>query len=188
MPAYRLGILIKELMKIRNNILLTSLIVFFISSTSLSQTETSKTKYDKLYFTQKFFGGQIEACTIGFGYGFGGLVDIDMLTNKKSKEFSVGIRISVEHFVSGFETTKSLLDYNVYARPSVRFKRFWISLLGGAAYHTSKQDPSEIVLKGGFELKYNVLDKYIGVMLKLSTTFTEKSNYGGIGISLGYFN
>ena len=175
-------------MKIRTNILLSSLIVFFISSTSLSQTDTSKAEYDKLYFTPRIFGGQIEACGIPFGFGFGGLVDIDLLSNKKAKEFSVGMRISVEHSVTGFEKIKSLIDYNVYARPSVRFERFWISILGGVAYHTSKQDTNEIIFKGGFELKYNVLDKYIGVMLKLSTTFNKKSAYGGIGISLGYFN
>ena len=125
-------------MKIRTNNLLTSLLIFFISSTSLSQTDTSKVEYDKLYFTPQFFGVQIEACGILGCYGFGGLVDIDLLTNKKSKEFTVGMRISVEHSVYGWETTKSLIDYNVYARPSVRFKRFWISILGGAAYHTSE--------------------------------------------------
>ena len=168
--------------------ILSLILVIFISNLSLAQTDTSKAEYDKLYFTPQFFGVQIEACGILGCYGFGGLVDIDLLTNKKSKEFTVGMRISVEHSVYGWETTKSLIDYNVYARPSVRFKRFWISILGGAAYHTSEQDPSEIILKGGFEIKYNIIDKYIGITLKLSSTFNEKSNYGGIGLSIGYFN
>ena len=70
----------------RINILFASLLIFFISSTSLSQTDTSKADSTVFRFDPKFYSVQVEACVLGLGVEIGGLVDVDLLQQQRSTD------------------------------------------------------------------------------------------------------
>ena len=91
-----------KLMKIRTNILLASLIVFFISSTSFSQTDTSKADSVVFQFDPKFYSVQVEACWWPpLGIEAGGFVDVDLFSNKEAQTHFIGMRFAVELYAYG---------------------------------------------------------------------------------------
>ena len=183
-------------MKIINKFFLTSLIVFFISNTSLAQTDTTEADSNKFSFNPQFSGAHVEACFFPPpGIEVGALVDIDLFRIKKTQLFSLGFRISFEYFwignPGGGEGHK-YFDYCLYARPSLKFNWFWINVLGGFAYHTNNKTSgnmeSKLASRFGLELKFNVFRKYIGLLLKSSFSPEQEEGFIGIGISVGYFN
>jgi len=183
-------------MKIRTNILLTSLIVFFISSTSLSQTDTSKVDTTVFQFEPKFYGAQIEACWLPpLGIEAGGFVDVDLFNNKEAQTHFIGMRFAVELYGygdvggGGYEYS----DICLYARTSLRFSDFRFNAYGGLAFHTentgfSDSDNRKVLTRGGVEAKYFPFCKYFSLVLKASTSFNKNTGFVGLGIALGYFN
>lgn len=181
-------------MKIRNNILLTSLLIFFIINSSLAQTDTSRVDSNKITFDPQYSGTHFEICYIlPIGIEVGGLVDIDLIRNKKTQFFSLGTRASFEYysyvdFVEG-RNKYSYLALCLYVRPALRFNWFWINALAGLAYHTDyRKEESELSPRIGLEFKFNVFRKYVALLLKSSFSFQTESGFVGAGISLGYFN
>ena len=183
-------------MKIRINILLTSLIVFFISSISPAQTDTSKADSVGFQFDPKFYSAQVEACVMYYLMGeVGGLVDVDLFSNKNSKIHFIGLRFAVELYtyrnIGGGGEEYS--DICVYARTSLRFSDFRFNAYGGLAFHTENRggndsDNRKILPRGGLEAKYFPFCKYFSIVLKGSTSFKRDTGFLGIGIALGYFN
>ena len=183
-------------MKIRINILLISLIVFFISTTSLAQPDTTASDSSKLNYDPQFSGGHVEVCAIPIGIEVGALVDIDLFRIKKTEIFSLGFRIGFEYYWIGNPgggKGNKFFDYCLYARPSLKFNWFWINVLGGFAYHTHTKTSgimdSKLAPRFGLELKFNVFRKYIGLLLKgaISPFEGDYEGFIGIGISVGYF-
>ncbi|MFC2093718.1 hypothetical protein ACFLSV_07445 [Bacteroidota bacterium] len=182
-------------MKIRINILLTSFIVFFISCTSLSQTDTTASDSVGFQFDPKFYSVQVEACVLGLGAEIGGLVDVDLFNNKEAQTHFIGMRLAVELYAyrniggGGYEYS----DICLYARTSLRFSDFRFNAYGGLAFHTENRggvdsDNRKILTRGGLEAKYFPFCKYFSLVLKASTSFTRESGFVGLGIALGYFN
>ena len=86
-------------MKIINKFFITSLIVFFISSTSLAQTDTTASDSPEFLYTPRFAGVQVEGCILFFGSEFGGVVDVDFFSNNKDK--FIGLRFAFEKYEYG---------------------------------------------------------------------------------------
>ena len=176
-------------MKIRNYFLLTSLIVFLISSASLSQTDTSKADSVMFQFEPKFYCVQAELCLFPPIMGeAGGLIDVDLFRHDNTQ--FIGIRGAFEYYGYGNPggRGKSFRDICMYGRVSLRFTNFSINTCGGLAYHTGTRESGEILLRGSFELKYIPFGNFVGVMLKGSTSFWGDTGFIGLGIALGYFN
>ena len=182
-------------MKIRINILLASLIVFFISSTSLSQTDTSRVDSTVFQFDPKFYSAQIEACALPLGIELGGFVDVDLFNNKEAQTHFIGMRFAVElygygsHGGGGHEYS----DICIYGRASLRFSDFRFNAYGGLSFHTENtgvydSDNRKILTRGGLEAKYFPFCKYFSLVLKASTSFKSNTDFVGLGIALGYFN
>ena len=182
-------------MKIRIKIILTSLIVFFISSTSLSQTDTMKVDSTVFQFDPKFYSVQVEACVLGLGAEIGGFVDVDLFNNKEAQTHFIGMRFAVELYGYGDigGGSHEYSDICLYARTSLRFSDFRFNAYGGIAFHTenrggSDSDNRKILTRGGLEAKYFPFCKYFSLVLKTSTSFKSNTGFVGLGIALGYFN
>ena len=182
-------------MKTIINFLLTSIIVFFISSTSLSQTDTSKVDSTVFQFDPKFYSVQVEAFVLGLGAEIGGLVDVDLFNNKEAQTHFIGLRFAAELYAyrniggGGYEYS----DICLYARTSLRFSDFRFNAYGGLAFHTentgvSDSDNRKILTRGGLEAKYFPFCNYFSLVLKASTSFKSNTGFVGLGIALGYFN
>ena len=182
-------------MKIRINILLASLIVFFISSTSLAQTDTTASDSVGFQFDSKFYSVQVEACVLGLGAEIGGLIDVDLFSNKNAQTHFIGLRFAAELYAyrniggGGYEYS----DICLYARTSLRFSDFRFNAYGGLAFHTENtgvydSDNRKILTRGGLEAKYYPFCKYFSLVLKTSTSFKSNTGFVGLGIALRYFN
>ena len=178
-------------MKIRNLFLLTSLIIFFISSTSLSQTDTSKAGTWNFKYEPKFAGGQVEAVIMPPLLGeLGGLLDVDLFRNKDVQNHYIGLRLAVELYGYGSPggQSETFGDICVYGRTSLRFSEIRIDAYLGLSYHTGNREAGGILPRGGLEAKYIPFGNYFVVMLKGSTSFKRDSGFYGFGIAFGYFN
>jgi len=177
----------------------TPLSIFFILllfsiSISYSQTDSSKSNDERFQPTPRIAGGQIEAITILYVTEIGGLVDIDFVTKADDDIKSFGIRLSLEYYgyleAGGSTGGGPFTDYCIYGRYTSRMNNFRFTVLSGIAYHnyysTSYED--KLLFRAGLEFKYNLLDKFFGVLLKGSTSFQEQTTYLGIGIFIGYFD
>ena len=177
------------------NFILTSLIVFFISSTSLAQTDTTGVDSVEFQLDAKFYSAQVEACVLILGGEVGGLVDIDLLSNKRTQNQFIGLRFAVELYgygdIGGGSDEYS--DICVYGRASLRFNNFRVNGYGGLAFHTENSgawdnDNRKILPRGGLEAKYFPFGNFVAIMLKGSSSFKKDSGFFGIGIALGYYN
>jgi hypothetical protein len=122
-------------------------------------------------------------------YEAGGQFDFDFFTNNKN--ICLGTRMSIEHYDLGDFGGKMLgspfTNYNIYARFSNRTGLLSISLLGGFTYYITSDPiilPDKYLSRVGFEIK--LTDNVVGLILKGSTSFVNKSGYIGVGVSLGY--
>ena len=183
-------------MKIRNNILLTSVLIFFISSTSLSQTDTTETGSWNYKYEPKFSGGQAELCVAPpFLYEVGGLLDVDLLRNQNIQNHYIGLRLAGEFYAYGIprDQYNTFGDICVYGRTSLKYSKFRIDIFGGLAYHividdSRGNDNNEMLPRIGLEMKYIPFGNYAGIMFKGSFSFKQDTGFIGIGLALGYFN
>ena len=183
-------------MKIGIYFFLTSLLVFFISSTSLSQTDTTASDSVGFQFDPKFYSVQVEACWWPpLGIEAGGFVDVDLFNNKEAQTHFIGMRFAVELYAYGSPGGggHEYSDICLYARTSLRFSDFRFNAYGGLAFHTenrgsSDSDNRKILTRGGLEAKYFPFCKYFSLVLKTSTSFKSNTGFVGLGIALGYFN
>ncbi len=176
-------------MKIRTNIILTSLIIFFISSTSLAQTDTSRVDSVEFHYAPKISCVQAEVCYLPPLMGeVGGLIDVDLMSNN-NKQF-IGMRFAVELYGYGNVggQSKSYTDICIYGRASLRFTDFRINAYGGFSFHTGSRESGGILPRGGIEAKYLPFGKIFAVMLKGSTSFKIDSDFYGVGVAFGHFD
>ena len=178
-------------MKIRTNIILTSLIIFFISSTSLAQTDTTEADSVEFQFDPRIACVQIEGCFMFLGVEYGGLVDVDLFSHNNDK--FVGLRLAYEkyeHYSFNKGSIAPCSDFCLYARPSLKLNRFLFSVYGGLAYHLGEgyNNDKKVFFRTGLELKYIPFGNLIGIIFKGSTSFIIETSFIGLGVSVGYFN
>jgi len=180
-------------MNIKN--LLVILITLF-SGKLFSQSDTSSINPNKLIKNPKFFGVQIEAVTTIATNEIGISGDYDFYTSV-NKKYNFGLRISTEYYkisdfdVGGGSTYGPYWDFSILGRHSLRGKYFWFSPLLGLSYHKSfdvESTDSIFLLKWGLELKYNLYKDNVGLLFKFLGSSIENTSYGGIGISIGFYN
>ncbi|MCZ7610365.1 MAG: hypothetical protein M5U17_09350 [Ignavibacterium sp.] len=173
-------------------------IVFFgvLLCPIIVQPQFDSTKYNdnNLRFNPRFIGMQIEAVSLIFVNEIGGLVDFDLYSSA-NKYYNLGIRLSLEYSkvltldVGGAGSDEAVLNYNMYAKHTIKGSVFWFSFLAGASVQ-KQQDYSEtkthFISRAGFELRYNLTDYEIAVLFKGAKSFVESSGYLGIGFSLGF--
>lgn len=143
---------------------------------------------ERFLFEPIVVGGQIEFSTLISVSELGALIDIDLFNKQSEINYSFGTRISFESYWY-FAAGGSIEDYCVFIMHSARSRKFHFNLLGGIAYHTRSPNyyPDEFLFRTGIELRYNVLDKIVGIVLKGSTSFVKNSAYVGLGIAIGYY-
>ena len=140
-------------------------------------------------------GGQVDLTTILAVSEFGGLVDIDLFRKESKADFSFGFRLSFESYAyfepGGSTGGGSFKDYCFFAIHSARSEYFHFNLFGGLAYHTRKStfyEPNQILPRSGIELRYNLLNKMLGIIFKVSTSFKERTTFVGLGIAIGFYH
>jgi hypothetical protein len=179
-------------MKIKNLIVISIL----LAGRFYSQSDTSLVHPDKLVENPIFFGFQIEAVSalVINEAGISGDYDFYSSTNRK---YNFGLRISTEYYkissfnVGGGSTYGPYWDLSLLGRHSLRGRYFWFSPLLGISLHNihpEENSDSKLILKWGLELKYNLYHENIGLVLKFLTGSTDNSGYGGIGITIGFYN
>ena len=181
-------------MEIKNIIVI--LIILFCGKL-FSQADTSSANPNKLLKNSKFFGIQIEAVSaIAINeIGISGDYDFYSSINKK---YNFGLRISTEYYkimdldVGGGSTFGPYWDFSLLGRFSVRGNFIWFSPLLGITLHNNLEETksdSKLLMKLGIEFKFNLYKDNIGLLLKfISGLAEEKSGYGGIGLSIGFYN
>lgn len=170
-------------------------LIFFLfySSISISQTDSTNNDSKRYKFIPQIAGGQFEATTFLYVTEFGALVDFDIISKIESDTKSFGLRLGVEYysyFEAGGPTGGGpFTDYCIYGRHTIRMSDFWLTFLGGLAYHIYDKTyyDNKLLFRAGLEFKYNLIGNEIGLLLKGSTSFREQTTYFGLGIFVGYF-
>ena len=169
------------------------IVLILLSSISYSQSDSIKNKTVQYKFTPQIAGGQFEATTFLYVTEFGALVDFDIISKIETDTKSFGLRLGVEYYsyleAGGPTGGGPFTDYCIYGRHSIRMNDFWLTFLGGVAYHTydSNYYDNKLLFRAGLEFKYNLIGNEIGILLKGSTSFQEQTSYFGIGIFIGYY-
>ena len=138
----------------------------------------------KIILKPSFFGVQFEAISSIVSSELGVLVDYDIYSSINSKH-NFGFRLSAEYYdftsldVGGKTAPGPFGDFNIYGRHSIRGKHFWFSPLIGLSLHNSINESTnlKIIIKWGLELKYNLFDDNIGLLLKFASSFYKNSGY-----------
>ncbi len=172
-----------------------SILVFALGiSTSYSQSDTTTQLFKDYSFSPMIVGGQIEVTTLLAVSEFGGLVDLDVFRKESTIDYSFGVRLSFESYayfeVGGPTGGGPFKDYCFFAIHSARSEYFHFNLFGGLAYHTRKSTfygPNQILPRSGFELRYNLFNKMLGIIFKFSTSFKEKTTVVGFGVAFGFY-
>lgn len=171
------------------------ILIILFSGKLFGQADTSSVNPNKLIDNPKFFGIQIEVVTaIAINeVGISGDFDFYSSTNNK---YNLGLRFSTEYYkimdldVGGGSTYGPYWDFSILGRYSVRGNFIWFSPLLGISLHNNLEEnntDSNLLLKWGFEFKFNLYQENVGLLLKLVSGFAEKSGYGGIGISISFY-
>ena len=178
----------------KSKYLLLTCLIFCFPLYYVNAQDKDTTYYGNYTFAPSIAGGQFELTTLLFVVELGALVDVDLFTKKSKIDYSFGTRFSFESYgylePGGPTGGGPFKDYCFYVIHSGRSKNFHFNLLGGLAYHTRASDFYEqdgILFRAGIELRYNLLEKMIGIILKGSTSFNEKTTYVGLGIAIGYY-
>lgn len=175
-------------------ILLFLFVICFITPDIISANgNISQTSEDKMVLNPNLFGVQFEFTTMLFSYEYGGHLDFDILKSR-NKEYGFGTRISFERYhagtVGGSIIGSPFTNYNIFLRQSFRGSVLWFDVLGGFTYYTTSAAeyyPNELLFRAGFELSYHFLYDIIGLTLKSSTSFKEKTGYLGLGLTIGFY-
>ncbi len=173
-------------------------LTFFILINNISICQIDSTQLNKLSLKPRFSGLQIEATSFLVVSEIGGLADYDVYSSE-NKHYNFGARISIEYYDylsldvgGGRESGGPFLDYNLFARHTIKGSVFWFSVVGGLSIHTrkySREPEPTALLRAGFELKYNITKYVLGILLKGSTSFIEgNTTYLGVGFSLGFYS
>jgi len=180
-------------MKISPKYLILFSLLFLTFSVANAQYENN-TKNEKFSFAPSIAGGQFEVSTLIFVAELGAIVDIDLFKKGSTKIYTFGTRISYESYgylePGGPSDGGPFKDYCLYLMHSARTSNFHINFLGGLAYHTRRNSyvqPNETLFRAGIEFRYNLINKMLGIILKGSTSFDERTTFVGLGIALGYY-
>ncbi len=173
------------------------LVPLFVSNISLAQVDSSTLDKNKLKLNPEFSGFQLEVVTLVAVNELGGLVDLDIYSSS-NKHYNLGVRVSAEYYDylnldvgGGGGSSVPFLDYNIYARHTLRGSLFWFSALAGISAHTfnSEKSPVSPLFRIGFELKYNLTEYGVGIVLKGSKSlFEEDTAFLGIGLAFGFYS
>jgi hypothetical protein len=148
---------------------------------------------DSKFIFSPSVGGQFEISTVYLVSEFGALIDIDLLRKESKINISFGTRISYESYEYPISQNGKgpFKDYCFYILHSARNNSFHFNLLSGLSYHTKTQSPSfypdGILFRAGIELRYNLLNKIVGLVLKGSTSFDKRTTFVGLGVAIGYY-
>ncbi len=139
-------------------------------------------------------GGQTEFTFLYYMYELGALIDIDLFKKQSKSIHSFGVRISFENYDAGGPGGSTFggpyQDYCFYIAHSAKSKTIHFNLLAGFVYHTREPvlaSPNRILFRTGAELRFNLLSKIIGVVIKGSTSFRQGTGFAGLGIAIGYY-
>ncbi len=160
-----------------------------MNSNLFSQSDTIKTvSIAKLEYSPNFHSIQIDGNIFVTSFEIGGQLDFDLFRSQKN--ICIGTRFSIENYMLGdFGGTthgSPFTNYNLYLRLSNTLDYFTMDVLGGMSYYESNAPdyyPNQSLPRIGFELKYGNI---IGIILKGSTSFKDRTGFFGIGLSLGY--
>lgn len=178
-------------MNIDKRKIIIPLILIYLSFPSVlfSQNNIAASEENKLMYKPTFHSIQLDATIFILMYEVGGQFDYDFFTNNKN--ICLGTRIGIEHYdlrdYGGTMPGSPFTNYNIFARFSNRLGFLSINVLGGITYYSTDDPiyfPDKYLPRVGFELK--LTDNVIGLLLKGSTSFINKSGYIGIGVSLGF--
>lgn len=162
--------------------------LFILPFNLINGQEGDSTQNNTYSFTPSVAGGQIELCVF-YAIEMGALVDIDLITKRAKSSSSFGARLSHEAYAEidlGGGSSK-IKDYCFYLRHSLRSKKVHFNYLGGVAYHEGGHKAARVLFRVGFEVRYNLLDKLIGLVLKGATSFEDETSYLGIGVAMGFY-
>jgi hypothetical protein len=168
-------------------------LIFFLSNLVNAQ-DLDTIQNSKLTFSPAV-GGQFELTSLFYVLEFGALIDIDLLKKESKLTNSFGTRISYESFgyleFGGPTGGGPFKDYCIYIIYSARSESFHFNIFGGLAYHTKSSSssfyPDETLFRAGIELRYNLLNKMVGLLFKGSTSFDERTSFIGLGIAIGFY-
>jgi hypothetical protein len=178
-----------------NSIIILSIIVFAAGiSSTYSQTDTTNQLFKDYAFSPTIAGGQVEVTTILAVSEFGGLIDVDLYRKEVKANYSFGVRLSFESYdyfdLSGTPDGGPFKDYCFFVIHSARSEYFHFNIFGGLAYHTRKStfyEPNQILPRTGIELRYNLFNKILGIIFKVSTSFKERTTIVGFGFAIGFY-
>ncbi len=163
--------------------------IYFVNAQDIDTIQV-----EKFTFEPSIAGGQFEVTTLLFVGELGAIVDIDLFKKGSTKIYTFGTRISYESYgylePGGPSGGGPFKDYCLYLMHSARTSNFHINFLGGLAYHTRRNSyvqPNETLFRAGIEFRYNLINKMLGIILKGSTSFDERTTFVGLGIALGYY-
>jgi len=178
------------------SLLIISYITIFLSNIIFPQCDSSRIDADELYLNPKFSGFQVEATSVLVVNELGALVDVDIYSSR-NKYYNLGTRISVEHYdvlslgAAEDVENKPTTNYNLYTRFTQKWKHFWFSFLLGGTIQTNllgSFSNSEIYPRVGFDLRYNLTDYEIGIILKGAKTIIGENGYLGLGVAVGFYS
>ena len=179
-------------MNLRNSKLLLIFLIFILHNNIISQKDSSTINPNKLILLPSFHGLQFDAISILVSSELGLSVDYDIYSSTNKKQ-NFGFRIGTEYYdfisldVGGKTVPGPFWDFNIYGRYSLRAKYLWFSPIVGLSFHNSldKNYTTEtLLLKWGFELKYNVFKENLGLIIKFANSTTDYSGYFGIGVAI----
>jgi len=171
----------------------TVFLIFFFSN-FINAQDLDTIQNSRFTFSPSI-GGQFELTSLLYVFELGALVDIDLLKKESKLNYSFGTRISYESFgyyePGGPTGGGPFKDYCIYIIHSAKSESFHFNILGGLAYHTKSSSssfyPDETLFRAGIELRYNLLNKMVGIVFKGSTSFDERTTFLGLGIAIGYY-
>ncbi len=176
---------------IGKTIVIFTVLILSFSQNCFCQNDTSTINPNKMLLNPSFFGVQFEAISSIVSSELGALVDYDIYSSA-NKKYNFGFRLSSEYYdftsldVGGKTAPGPFWDFNIYGRHSIRGKHFWFSPILGLSLHNSLEEPTDLklLIKWGLELKYNVFDDNIGLLLKFTSSFSKNAGYAGVGLAI----
>jgi len=172
------------------------ILVFFIlwfSSFLIRAQDKDTIQTVNFIFSPSIAGGQIEVTSLLVVTELGALVDFDLLKKKSEIDYSFGTRFGYENY-SYLTFNHSTIegpyqDYCFYVRHSGRSESIHFNFLAGLAYHleASKYSPASTLFRAGFEIRFNLGTKILGLIFKGATSFDANTTYFGLGIAVGYY-
>jgi hypothetical protein len=159
---------------------------------------------EKPFFTPRFRSVQIDYTTVFFDNVWSLSVDVDLkdLKSKQGKPDAIGLRAGIERltFIRLFEGEvygSPFRDYNLFARVTTDSPDFRLDTYAGFTYRVSSRDKPLLLpyvpadrggLKFGADVKWMIIEKYFGMMLKFNVQpmTADLQLSGGVGVVLAW--